>query len=473
MSLRKVLGNISAAMIAQIVSLTVSLCTSLLVPKVLGVSAFGYWQLFIFYFDFVGAFQFGLNDGVYLLKGGQRRSDLDKREISSEYFLAFIFQSLIAVAVIAVTVAMQPEVNRIFVLIACAVLMPLYNAACFLQYLLQAIDETRTYSKSIVIDKATMMALLMLLLTLRVESFEVYVYAFCVGKLCQLAYLLWKTRSIFTRSLLGFGKTVSIASESVTVGIKLMVANLASTLILGIMRFTVDGHWGISTFSKVSLALSMANFFLVFVSQVAMVLFPTLRHMDESHIRTFFNAAQNALELFLPAVLLLYLPLKIILSWWLPSYAESFRYLGLLLPLCLFDGKMNALYSTMFKVRRMEGTLLLLNLVTMALSGVFALLGTAWLQSLEFVLVSGGLSVIARSTLSCVILSKDILGRTRVRLGEIALAGVFIASSLLLSDMFSFLLYFMAYIMYLVLERESLRTLINHLRTARRLMNAE
>ena len=473
MSLRKVLGNMSAAAIAQLVSLVVSLCQSLLVPKLLGVTEFGYWQLFIFYFNYVGAFQLGLNDGVYLIKGGQTRKDLDKQEVNSECVFGFAFQTAIALAVVAFAIAMQPEPQRFFVMVACAILMPLYNAACFFQYLLQAIDETRTHSKSIVIDRAIMMILLLLLLALRIDAFEFYVYAFCLGKVVQLAYLLWKARGILTKSLLSPKYAAGASWASMRVGIKLMIANLASTLILGMMRFAIDGYWGIEVFSKVSLALAMANFFLTFVTQVTMVLFPTLRQMDERHIRTFFNSVQNALELMLPAILLLYLPVKLLLSWWLPDYADSFEYLGLLLPLCLFDGKMNALYSTMFKVRRMEGTLLLFNIGTMALSAALATFGALAIHNLDFVLVSGALSVMARSTISCAILSYDVLGKARIRLGEIALALVFIAGSILLPDVAALLVYLGTYIIYLALERRSIGKLVSDVHGARDLLRKE
>jgi O-antigen/teichoic acid export membrane protein len=473
LNLRKVLGNMSAAAIAQMVSLVVSLCTSLLAPKVLGVTEFGYWQLFIFYFNYVGAFQLGLNDGVYLIKGGQSRKDLDRSEITSECLFGLFFQTLMALAVVVFTIVMQPEPQRLFVIIACAILMPLYNAACFFQYLLQAIDETRTYSASIIIDRGIMMILLILLLALRVDAFEIYVYAFCLGKVLQLVYLFIKARGVLTRSLLAFREAADVSWESMRVGIKLMIANLASTLILGMMRFTIDGYWGIETFSKVSLALSMANLFLTFVTQVTMVLFPTLRQMDERLIKTFFGTVQNALEILLPAILLLYLPVKLVLSWWLPAYVESFNYLGLLLPLCLFDGKMNALYSTMFKVRRMERTLLVLNVATMALSALLATFGALVIHDLNFVLVSGALSIILRSTLSCAILSCDVLGKVRIRVGEIVLSIIFIANTILLSDIASLLIYLTAYMVYLFTERKSVARFCGNVDHVRNLLNKE
>lgn len=473
LSLHRILGNMGVAALAQGVSLAVSLLTSLLVPKVLGVSEFGYWQLFIFYFNYAGAFQLGLNDGIYLIKGGQTRKTIDKREVSSECVFGLLFQTTIALLIVGVVVAMQPEPQRLFVTVACAILMPLYNLACLFQYLLQAIDETRAYARSIMLDRAVMALLLLLLVCVRVESFETYVWAFCAGKVAQLVYLLIWSKDILTRDLLSVKETFTVSRESIRVGIKLMIANLASTLILGMMRFVIDGCWGLETFGKVSLALSMANFFLTFVTQVALVLFPALRRMDSQRVSTFFSAAQNALELLIPAVLLLYLPVKLILNWWLPDYTESFMYLGLLLPLCLFDGKMNALYSTMFKVCRKEATLLALNLTTMTMSAAAASLGAFVFHNLYFVLISGTITVMLRSTVAGAILSCDVMGRPRVSLGEIVLSIVFVAGTTMLSDVAAFVLCAGAYAIYLLTRKASIKQLSNNLARGKKLLESE
>ena len=71
-------NNIIFAFLAQGISLFLSVLMSLIVPKFLTVRDFGYWQLFIFYFGYVGFFHFGLNDGVYLKYGGKSYDEMDK-----------------------------------------------------------------------------------------------------------------------------------------------------------------------------------------------------------------------------------------------------------------------------------------------------------------------------------------------------------------------------------------------------------
>ena len=43
---------------------------SFVVPLMLGIVEFGYWQTYLLYVGFVGVFCFGFNDGIYLRFGG-------------------------------------------------------------------------------------------------------------------------------------------------------------------------------------------------------------------------------------------------------------------------------------------------------------------------------------------------------------------------------------------------------------------
>ena len=78
MNPRKLIADLLTAFGAQGISFLSSCITALLVPKLLGIEEFGYWQLFVFYASYVSFFQLGLNDGVYLQHGGEDRGRIDK-----------------------------------------------------------------------------------------------------------------------------------------------------------------------------------------------------------------------------------------------------------------------------------------------------------------------------------------------------------------------------------------------------------
>ena len=57
---RKLLNDLLTAFGAQGVSFACSVVMTLLVPKILGIEEFGYWQLFVFYTSYVSFFSWGL-----------------------------------------------------------------------------------------------------------------------------------------------------------------------------------------------------------------------------------------------------------------------------------------------------------------------------------------------------------------------------------------------------------------------------
>ena len=62
---RAIFLNILYSIVANFFNLLVSLILSFVVPKLLGVEQYGYWQLYTFYVSYTGFFHFGMADGVY------------------------------------------------------------------------------------------------------------------------------------------------------------------------------------------------------------------------------------------------------------------------------------------------------------------------------------------------------------------------------------------------------------------------
>lgn len=78
MRLKKVLLDFGYVISSNLLTLTVSTLVILVVPKLVGVKEFGYWQLFTFFSGYLGLLPLGWLDGIYLRYGGEKYSDLDK-----------------------------------------------------------------------------------------------------------------------------------------------------------------------------------------------------------------------------------------------------------------------------------------------------------------------------------------------------------------------------------------------------------
>lgn len=458
MDKRTLLGNASVAFVAQGISFLLSVVMSLLVPKVLGVEQYGYWQLFLFYASYTGFFALGLNDGVYLIDGGKTRGNVDKKLRHTMFAVGVSYELIFALAIVVAALLGNFGPDREFVVLWTAVFLILNNTVGYLGYMLQAINETKKFSYSCIIERLIFLIPLILFLILKIDSFEPYIYAFAFSTFCKLFYLGWYLRDFLFSGFVSASEAAVETMLAIRIGIKLMFANIASMLILGFARFMIDMVWGISTFGELSFSLSLVYFFLTFVTQAAMVLFPVLRQSKESEITRFFTLARNMLGFIFPVVYLLYFPMVWFLGIWLPQFSGSLVFLALLLPICVFDSRMNIICTTLFKVRREEKKLLFINVIATIISGLLSIVGAYLVKSIFVVIIGAVITIIARSMVAEMIIGKELgVARSYVSAGELATSAVFVLLASLSPMPFAFAGTMITYSIFLWFFRKEFR----------------
>lgn len=467
MNIHRIIRDFSAAVLAQGVSLAMSIASTLIVPKILGVEEYGYWQLFIFYCSYCGLFQLGLDDGVYLINGGRTRDELDKSSLASQFWVGQVYQWSISVVVIAIALLGNFGTERVFVIVCTAVFVIVQNAAYYFGYILQAVDETKKFSYSTIVERGTYLIPLVVLIVTRNPNFEPYVIAFIFSSIVQVGYCVWQVRDVMGTKLLSVQAAIRDTLTSIKVGSQLMFANVASSLNIGFARFAIDAVWGIKTFGMLSLALSIVTYFLQFISQASMVLFPALRKQSTVELRKFVSSLRAFMGLIFPGIYLLYFPVAWLLGLWLPQYANSFEYLALLLPICVFDSRMNLICTTYFKVMRKETRLFFINLVTAGASLVLSLVGTILVGSLYFVIIAMVVIIIIRSIVSESMVAHE-LGTSNYNLliPELALTVYFVILARCLPYLLALGLYAVVYAIYLLLFRRDVIRVMSKLRHA-------
>lgn len=410
--------NFIFAFLAQGISLIVSCSTNLVLPKVLSVVNYSYWQLFIFYSTYIPCLALGLNDGVYLRYGGILRSKLDGNAVKSQFEVGIIFQTILGIVVGTVMILFSDSANRQKVIFLVVVYYLFYTYHNFLGYIFQAINETNIYSKSIIIIRIVFLLSQIILMWLGYREVYPYIVLYIVSIALALGYLLIRIHPEFHISQFDINLGVRESLISMRVGISLMIANICSLLILGVGRQIVDMKWGLVAFGKVSFSLTLMNFALTFIMQIGLVLFPALRRLSSDELKEYYGKLTLGLFYILPLMYIVYLPVQYILELWLPDYKESISYLATVLPICYFDSKMNLIGNTFFKVLNKQVLLLKINIITIVISSIFGLISAYIFNSMYFVIVGMVLAIIFRSVLADTLLSKDI--KTNVSALEVA-----------------------------------------------------
>ena len=449
---RTFLKNLSYAIFAQGISLILSLLMSLLVPKMLGVEGYSYWQLFIFYTSYTGLTCFGLHDGIYLRLGGTEYNELNKPLLGTQLKILSVFQLFISILFFIYAIKFEHDLNRKFVIIFTGIFMVIFNIATFFNYIFQLTNKTKYYSISVTISRIIFMIAIVLFLAFKVDNYKFFIMFYCLTQFVSLVYCIYIGKGIVFSKIYNIKESLFEMWENVKCGINLTISNIASTLIIGGSRFIVDRAWGIETFGKLSFAITITNFFLVFITQISIVLFPSLRQVSEEQCGNIFNISKNILGPFLCAILLFYIPIKYVLGLWLPQYQESLQYLAIMLPLCIFDGKMKLLCNTYLKVFRKEKVLLYINLITFFLNIILALIGVYLFKNIYFVISFMVISVAIRSIISEIYLSK-LLKQSVIKevAFECLLNIVFVVSTIFANGVQAFVIYLISYLMYILL----------------------
>lgn len=462
--------NFSYTLSSNLLSLVISTLVVLIIPKLIGVEEYGYWQLYIFYTSYIGFLHFGWNDGIYLRYGGMEYDSLDKKMFFSQYYMLFTVQLLIGVLISIYALLFVQGENRVFIVQMTSIALVIVNSRYMLLFLLQATNRIRIYAKITMLDRILYVGLIILLLAFGIRNFKLMIIADLLGKGVSLLVAMYACKDIVFRNISQFTFTIKEAYLNLSVGIKLMLSNIAGKFIVGFVKLGIERSWDIATFGKVSLTLSISNLVMLFINAVGVIMYPILRRTNESKLPNIYMTMRDVLMIILLGVLIIYYPLKSILSGWLPKYAESLNYMAILFPIVIYEGKMSLLINTYLKTLRKEKTILFINVITVSMSALFTLVTTVLLRNLDFAIISIVILLALRSVISEMILSKIInISVLKDIVIELGMTTIFILTAWKLDSFITVLIYGLFYGVYLFIKRTDIK---NSAQNLKKLMKA-
>lgn len=457
-SVFKLFRNFSYTLSSNLISLFISSMVIFVVPKLIGLEEYGYWQVYLFYSSYVGFLHFGWNDGIYLRYGGDEYESLDKKIFNSQFWMLFTFQSILALCiVIGLEVFLVNEGAEIYILRTVAINLVITNTRYMLLYILQATNRMREYSKSVILDRLIYALLIVVFLMLQSNTYRPMILSDLVGKLISLFYLIYICRDIVIKKVSNFYFSFKETKENIKVGINLMFANIASNLIIGIIKFGIQRIWSVVVFGKISLTLNVSNLLMTFINALSLAIFPLLRKTNKKNLAHFYFVIRNFLMIALLALLIIYYPLKGMLSQWLPQYEDSLEYMALTFPMIVYEGKVALLTNTYLKTLREEKQILKVNIITVLASLFSTTFFAFYLKNLVLTMVSIVFLLMFRSVLSEIILSKYInINIKKDIILESLLTGVFMLTSWFINSGIGIILYLIFYCIYVVSKKNDI-----------------
>ena len=347
---------------AQSISVILGIVRILLLPTLLGISYFGYWQVYFLYVAFLGIFALGFNDGIYLKYGKYDYKDLPfglfRRNIQ-----IFIAMQLVLSILVYIFVLFEHDINKQFALTWVVINIPVVGLTGVLIYIYQITNQMKKYSIYSVIDKVVMIVMVITMIFTDYSDFKILIILDTVVRLIILFLMVIDCKELFLGEKVAFKNAFPEYFDNIRVGINLLLANLVGMLILGYGRILLERTSSIEVFSTYSFAMSTINLVLVMITSIAVVIYPLLSRYSFEKSKGYFVLINKAIFIFIPILMGIYFPVEKLIIHKFNEYSGSIVYLPILFVIIYVQSKMQVLINNYYKLLRKERELFKANVI--------------------------------------------------------------------------------------------------------------
>lgn len=469
--LKQTFKNFYYVLSSNLLALVISVLVVIVVPKVIGIREYGYWQLFTFYASYFGILSLGWWDGIYLEYGGKKFEDLSvasTRSLKIQFFQICTIGIMIAI-IIFLYGKMFESFDEKIIFLFLAINFPLYIVQNFLRSIFQATNILKKYASSLMISNIIYIGGILLSICINVVDYQWILVSYSIGNVVSSLLLLNSSQSILFHKGIKFREYFDFKDsfKNIRSGFSILVANLAGMLIVGVIRMGVKSGWSVSTFGKISLTLSISNFAMVFIGAIGLVAYPVLRNISKNQIENYYPKIHALLMLSLFAMMFIYFPLRIVLPIWLPKYQDSLTYMAVLFPVLVYQGKFELLTNVLYKVFRYEKKLFIVNAITVLFSLIFTVITVYFIHNLSLTILSLILVFQIRSALGEIMLEmlnfKTMVKDISI---EIMIVSIFVASTWYLNIVMALFIYGLTITIFCFFSYHNIRDSIGLLRHA-------
>ncbi|BAO06471.1 lipopolysaccharide biosynthesis protein [Enterococcus mundtii] len=454
---KAVIKNLYYTVAANFATLGISVLLNLFVPKLLGITEYSYWQLYVFYSSYVGFLHLGWIDGIYLKTGGEEYHNIDKRSLGSQFWYLMMFEVFISSLAVVWAYFFMPREYQAIILMLTALVSVVTITKTFILYIFQSTNRIKEYAQLSRNDRYLYVIFIGIYFALGGRDFYWLIIMDILSKLIITIWGMTRIKDMLSVKLISLKELVPEILDNINIGSKLMLSSIASMLIMGTIRFFVQQKWSIETFGKLSFTLSISNMFLTFINAIGIVMFPLLRRTNQAKLPSLFRTLRGVFVPLTYAILLFYIPAKILLGMWLPEYKESLNFMGILFPIVIYEGRMSLLINTYLKTLRKEKMILMVNVLTLSLSLILSLIVIYTIGNLNLTVGIILLSLAFRCNLAEYFLCRvmDIKISSKIFL-ESVVTILFIFSNIWFGGtILSMITYFGVYMVYLVIIHKS------------------
>ncbi len=322
--------------ISNLVKLFSGVLVGFLLPKIIGISDYGYYKTFTLYASYVGLFGIGIVDGIYLKYGGKSYHDLDRKKFRLFSKVIIVIQLLFCfLGIIVALILFEDDLSFIFICVA--VYLFVGNVTGYYQIISQITGRfTELSFRNIIYSVLTAISVLALWLAGRFFHLEISYRYYTFLYVAIFALLaIWYS---YTYRDITFGKSSKLSNQLneiacfIKSGIPLLIANLCSTLVLTLDRQFVNILFDNTTYAIYAFAYNMLALVTTATGAISTVIYPVLRNKSNDELIKQYPELISLILVIVFVCLLGYFPLCWFVDLFLPQYHDSLAIFRIIFP---------------------------------------------------------------------------------------------------------------------------------------------
>lgn len=371
MSVKKGILNV---FIANAINLIISLFTGFVLPKILSIETYSSIKLFQLYITYIGVVSFGFADGMYLRIGGKNLDNLNKEELQQEFKTFKIFQILVTILAIIVSVILQNEM-----LIFCSLVILPINIGNYLRQVYQAIGLFKKYSNFTNINTLLIFFInLILLFIVKTDNPQIYIICYIIAYMVYWIIIEKETIKILGKRKVKANKKFMV--EDVKSGFLLMIGNFCNVIFTGIDRIFVQNLLGSIKFAFYSFAVSVENLMNVFITPISTVMY---NYLCNNKSKEQVINLKNVILIFASVVVVTIFPVKFIVENWLQKYLDSLDVLFLLFAAQCITILVRCVHVNLYKAEKKQNRYFVIMIIVVILSIILNIVLFAFIGTME------------------------------------------------------------------------------------------
>lgn len=391
----KAVISILKVSISNFIKLMSGVLAAFLIPKIMGIDDYGIYKTFTLYATYVGIFQFGFTDGIYLKYGDKNFDCLDRNKFSffSQFFICT--QLLFCFVFLCIGVFFLNNKYQ-FLVVALALYLLTTNIVAYYQMISQiTLRFNELTIRNIVQSLLSSFSIIGLFIFYKLNAtmitFEWYII---ITVLINTVLTIWY---IVTYRNITFSKPVTNGIKEdifscIRIGLPLMIANLCSTFILLVDRQFVNVLFDNETYAIYAFSYNLLALITTITSAISVVLYPTMKRTNNDVLIKKYPILSSILLIFVFACCVFYFPMIRFINWFLPKYTGSIPVFRIVLPGLALQSVVTIVMHNYYKNDLKEMSFFVKSIIILLLSIVanfiaFFLLGTTISISIASIIV--------------------------------------------------------------------------------------